>query len=54
MVGGGGMKRHELVHIWPEAGALNRELESFYGGKFCSFTSVVKTGSFIFERQILT
>lgn len=54
MVGEGGMKRHELVHIWPEAGALNRELESFYGGKFCSFTSVDKTESFIFERQILT
>lgn len=60
MVGGGGMKRHELVHICNGAlnrelaGALNRELESFYGGKFCSFTSVDKTESFIFERQILT
>lgn len=54
MVAEGGMKRHELVHICQEAGALNRQLESFYGGKFCFFTSVDKTEGFIFERQILT
>lgn len=51
MVGGGGMKRHELVHIWPEAGALNRELESFYGGIIALLPQLIKLKvSFLKDR----